>query len=127
MTRNLIAALVLAAGSLLAHDYDNYPSRYDDYDDQGYYAPAPPPVPAYGYSYRRPPMPGPGFVWVDPCWNFDRGRYVWAAGFWARPPFAGGIWVGPRYNSGRYYRGYWGGGHRGYGRGHGNWRHGYRR
>jgi hypothetical protein len=35
---------------------------YDD-SDQGVYAPAPPPVPSY--AYQRPPMPGPGYYWVD--------------------------------------------------------------
>jgi hypothetical protein len=34
-------------------------------------------------------------------------RYVWRAGYWSRPPYAGAVWVGPRYAGRRYYEGHW--------------------
>ena len=129
MKRNLIAMLVLATGTLFAQSRDGYGQpgygggnnspRYDDrdyrddrdgYDYQGYDAPAPPPAPRYAYGYRRPPMPGPGFVWIDGYWSFMRGRYVWETGYWTRPPYMGGYWSAPRYNSGRFFGGFWSGG-----------------
>lgn len=95
-------------------DAGNNDNGYDydyDYDDRGYSAPAPPPpasVYAYGGgSYRRAPMPGPGFVWVDGFWAFNRGRYVWIDGFWARPPYGGARWMAPRYSGGRFFGGFW--------------------
>ena len=95
-----------------------YPYAQGDpaYDNmQGDYAPAPPPVPSY--AYQRPPMPGPGYYWVDGYWNFMGGRYSWVGGYWTIPPYAGTYWVAPRYSSGRFYRGFWGGARRGFDRG----------
>lgn len=43
----------------------------------GYYPPAPPVVAA------QPPMPGPGYTWVDGYW--DNG--VWVNGYWAPPDY----------------------------------------
>jgi hypothetical protein len=83
--------------------------------DQGVDAPAPPPMP--NYAYQRPPMPGPGYYWVDGNWNFIGGRYSWVAGYWTLPPFAGGYWTAPRYYGGRFFRGSWGGGRRDFDRG----------
>lgn len=120
MKRNLVAMMVVVAGTMFGQygrpgAYDPGPAGYDDryaYDDQGYVAPAPPPMPAapygssYGY-YRRPPMPGPGFVWVDGYWSWMRGRYAWVPGYWMRPPFAGGYWMAPRHDRGRFFAGFW--------------------
>jgi hypothetical protein len=69
----------------------------------GYYAPPPPP-PAY---YAPPPAPGDGYTWVGGYYYPVGPRYVWHAGYWARPPYARAYWVGPRYYGHRYYRGYW--------------------
>ena len=52
----------------------------------------------------RPPMPGPGFVWIDGY----RGPNGFVRGYWGRPPFAGAYWVAPRYFGGRFVPGYWG-------------------
>ena len=96
----------------------SYPAFDGDhaYDGiQGDYAPAPPPIPSY--AYQRPPMPGPGYYWVDGYWNFMGGRYSWVAGYWMVPPYAGGYWVAPRYSSGRFFRGFWGGARRDFDRG----------
>lgn len=49
----------------------------------------PPPVLRYE---ERPPMPGPGYAWVDGHWGWRDGRYVWVPGEWRRPPFAGAFW-----------------------------------
>src|SRR5678816_3682647 len=94
----------------------NDPNYTDQgYNDQGYVAqPPPPPPPMYGY--QQPPMPAPGFIWVDGYWNFMGGRYAWVGGYWRRPPFVGSYWMAPRYSSGRFYSGFWAG-HNNYGRG----------
>ena len=59
----------------------------------------------------RPPCPEPEFedayVWVDGYWYPAAGHYYWHRGYWTRPPYAGAIWVVPRYDDGRYYGGYW--------------------
>ncbi|HEY5056302.1 MAG TPA: hypothetical protein VII58_09090 [Acidobacteriaceae bacterium] len=68
------------------------------------------PPPPLRYE-ARPPMPGPGFYWVDGYWRLDRGRYVWAPGVWQRPPYSGayythGHW--DHYPDGwRYHDGHW--------------------
>ncbi len=83
----------------------NYGPNYDP--NYGYQAPPPPPPPAYAYS--RPPMPGPGYLWVDGYWGFYGGRYAWTRGYWRQPPYAGGYWVAPRYSGGRFFAGFWAG------------------
>ena len=59
----------------------------------------------------RPPCPEPEFegeyAWVDGYWYPVGGHYSWHRGYWTRPPYAGAIWVVPRYDGGRYYGGYW--------------------
>jgi len=73
-------------------------------------------APAPVYAYAAPPVarvayaPGyvrPGYSWVGGYWYPYGGRYAWRAGYWARPPYAGAFWVGPRWYGHRYYRGYW--------------------
>ena len=147
MTHNWMTTLVIAGGlspAMFGQQYPqqyspgqvdprvNEPDRYPQYDngqntgypsypDQAYdgiqsdYAPAPPPIPSY--AYQRPPMPAPGYYWVDGYWNFVGGRYSWVAGYWMVPPYAGGYWIAPRYSSGRFFRGYWGGARRDFDRG----------
>ena len=68
----------------------------------GYLAPPPPPPIVYAAPYARP-----GFTWVGGYWYPVGPRYVWHAGYYARAPFAGAVWVAPRYYGHRYYRGYW--------------------
>ena len=66
-----------------------------------YYAPPPPPVVTYA-----PPCPGPEYTGY---YYYQVGsRFVWHAGFWSRPPYAGAYWVAPRYYENRYYPSYWG-------------------
>src|SRR5271166_498292 len=73
------------------------------------------PVPAPVAMYAAPPAPlpaayvaapGPGYSWVGGYWYPAGARYAWHAGYWARPPYAHGYWVAPRYFGHRYYRGY---------------------
>lgn len=92
--------------------YQTDPGYGPDYDPayedpEGVYAPTPPPPPAYAYS--RPIAPGPDYIWVDGYWNWVGSRYLWVGGYWGLPPFSGAFWVGPRYVSGRYFLGHWGG------------------
>jgi len=102
MKSKLLAAFLLAGGSLFAAPRVivgvgvGYPG--------GYYAPPPPPPPVVSYAA---PVARPGFVYVGGYWYPYGGRYVWHAGYYARRPFPGAAWVGPRYYRGRYYRGYW--------------------
>jgi len=58
---------------------------------------------------RRPIAPGPDFVWIDGYWFADGRHWRWHGGYWTRPPYAGAGWVGPRYEGGRFYAGYWNG------------------
>jgi len=50
-------------------------------------------------AYYAPPAPGPSDVWIA-AWGGH-------PGYWARRPFVGAVWVGPRYFGGRYYAGHW--------------------
>jgi len=34
---------------------------------------------------------------VSGFWAWDRDRYVWMPGHWARPPRGGAVWVKPRW------------------------------
>ena len=57
----------------------------------------------------RPVAPGSDYYWVDGYW-YPMGRhYRWHAGYWTRAPYTGAVWVGPRYEGGEYYAGYWNG------------------
>ena len=107
MKSKLLVLALLAGGSLFARPRVavgfgfgfGYPGYY-----AGYYAapvPAPPP-----YAYV-PAYPRPGYTWIGGYWYPYSGRYAWRAGYWARPPYRGAFWVGPRYYGHRYYPGYW--------------------
>jgi hypothetical protein len=71
-------------------------------------APPPPPPPVVA---APAPYPAYGYVWRP-------GHYVWTGygyqlvpGTWVRPPYAGAVWVAPRWTSGPHgaywVRGYW--------------------
>jgi hypothetical protein len=64
----------------------------------------PPPPPVVGVA---PVRPGPDFVWIDGYWYPAGNHYKWLSGYWTRAPYGGARWVGPRYEGGQYYRGYW--------------------
>jgi hypothetical protein len=55
----------------------------------------------------RPPAPGPDYFWVDGYWYPNGRRYAWHNGYWSRPPYSGARWIGPRYEGGMFYNGYW--------------------
>jgi len=57
----------------------------------------------------RPRAPGPDFFWVDGYWYPAGHRYRWHEGYWTRPPYAGYRWIGPHYQSGMFFEGYWDG------------------
>ena len=75
----------------------------------GYYVATPPPAPVVTYApgpyYAA--APGYGYSWVGGYWYPAGPRWQWRAGYWARRPYVGAYWVGPRYYGHRYYRGYW--------------------
>ncbi len=96
--KKLIGTLLLAGSSLFAG-----PRVFFGFG-VGVPVAAPPPV-AY---YAAPvPAPAPGYYWVNGYYYPVGPRWVWRPGYWARPPYAGAVWVGPRYYRGYYYRGYW--------------------
>src|SRR5262249_37111437 len=95
--KKLIGALLLAGSSLFAG-----PRVFFGVGIGVPVAPPPPPVVAYAA-----PAPGPGYYWVNGYYYPVGARYVWRPGYWARPPYRGAGWVGPRYYGGHYYRGYW--------------------
>ena len=112
MKTKLIATLLLAGSALFAGPRFSIgigvgvPAYGYGYGT-GYaysYAPPPPPVaPAY-----LAPAPGPNYAYVGGYYYPAGARYAWRSGYWAPRPYAGAYWVGPRYNGGRYYAGYWG-------------------
>jgi len=59
-----------------------------------------------------PARPGPGYYWIDGYWYPVGNHYKWRNGHWARPPYSGARWYGPRYSRNQYRVGYWDG-HRG--------------
>lgn len=106
MKTKLIAVLLLAGTSMFAG-----PRFFFGVGVGPVYAPAPvvvyapPPAPvAVGYV---PPAPGYGYNWVAGYHYPVGASYAWRAGYWARPPYAGAYWVGPRWYAHRYYGGYW--------------------
>ncbi len=62
-------------------------------------APPPPPV-----EEVVAPRPGPDYVWIGGFYSYERGRHVWHAAHWERPPHGHAVWVEPRWEhrEGRY-------------------------
>jgi hypothetical protein len=108
MKTKLLAVLLFAGSSMFAG-----PRVFVGVGFGGGYGYAPAPVPVYAappvapVAAYIPPSPGVGYTWVGGYWNPVGPRWAWHAGYWARPPYARAYWVGPRYNGGRYYGGYW--------------------
>lgn len=53
-----------------------------------------------------PPLPGPGYLWINGEWVWNNGWY-WQTGYWGFPPAPGVIWVGGFWGGGRYHPGHW--------------------
>jgi hypothetical protein len=68
------------------------------------------PPPALRYE-ARPPIPGPGYAWVDGYWEPFQGRYRWHPGYWNRPPYEGAYYVHPHWDhypdGWHMHEGYW--------------------
>jgi hypothetical protein len=100
--RNMISKLVLA-GALFA----GLPA-YGAQISIGIQIGAPPRPRVVRVVPRRP---GPEFFWIEGYW-YPVGRvYRWHDGYWTRPPYAGAVWIAPRYEGNYYYVGYWDGLH----------------
>ena len=103
MKTKLLALVFVAGGAAMAG-----PRIFFGF---GFGAPAPVPVyvapPAPVVTAYVPPAPGPGYTWIAGYYAPVGPRWAWNAGYWARRPFAGAVWVGPRYYRGRYFGGYW--------------------
>jgi len=65
------------------------------------------PPPAPRVIVTPSPPPGPDFIWVEGYWYPVHGHYRWHEGYWSRAPYPGARWVGPRFEGGLYYNGYW--------------------
>jgi hypothetical protein len=90
MNRKLLALLLLAGGSVFGQISVTI---------------GPPPPPRV--VRVQPVRPGPDYVWVEGYWYPSGRHYRWHEGYWTRAPYSGARWVGPRYESGRYYEGRW--------------------
>jgi hypothetical protein len=66
---------------------------------------APPPPPRV--IYAPPPPPQPAYVWVPGYWYPVKHQYRWHEGYYTLPPYEGAVWVGPRYERGQFFEGYW--------------------
>ncbi|HEY4365000.1 MAG TPA: hypothetical protein VGN17_28815 [Bryobacteraceae bacterium] len=104
MKTKLLALFLLAGGSLFAAHFSVGIGVGGYYPYGGYYMATPPPVVAYAPA---PVYARPGYSWVDPYYYPVGNRYVYRAGYWARPPYAGASWVRPRWEGRRYYGGHW--------------------
>ena len=108
MKTKLIGILLLAGSSLFARSHFSFSVGVGP--GYGYYNPAPvvvyapPPPPRY---YAPPVYVRPGYSWVDGYWYPAGPRWVWRSGYWGRRPHPRAYWVSPRYNGGRWHRGYW--------------------
>jgi hypothetical protein len=54
-----------------------------------------------------PERPGPDYIWVEGYWYPVGNRYRWHDGYWTRSPYEGARWIGPRYDGGQFFEGYW--------------------
>lgn len=115
MKTKMLMILLLAGTSLFARGHISIGIGLGGYYPYGYYyAPPPvyyaPPPPAY-YAPPAAPYYAPGYasgsVWISGYYYPVGPRRVWRPGYWARPPYAGAIWVGPRWAGSRFYAGYW--------------------
>jgi hypothetical protein len=52
---------------------------------------------------------GPEWIWIEGYWYPVGRRYRWHEGYWTRAPYPGARWIGPRYDGGQYFAGYWDG------------------
>lgn len=91
-------ALALSLGGCVVAPLGPYRGGYG-YDDGPVVGVEPPPP----RHESAPPIPGPGYAWIDGYWAWQLGRHVWIGGRWALPP-AGHAWVPGRWN--RYDRGW---------------------
>lgn len=115
MKTKILALFLLAGSSLFARTFVSFGFGFGGfYPYGGYYAPAPvyyaPPAyyaPAPAYVAPAPVYAAPAPVWISGYYYPVGPRWAWRPGYWARPPFAGAVWIGPRYARGHYYRGYW--------------------
>lgn len=104
MKKLIGATLLLAAGSLFGADFS-----------VGIQIGAPPPPRVLRV---RPRAPGADYVWIDGYWYASGRRWLWHDGYYARPPYAGAVWVAPRHDGRMFYEGYWRGDRGQYGHDH---------
>jgi len=102
MKTKLLALILLAGSSLFAGT-----RVFVGVGGFGYPYYAAPPAAVFAYAPAYPAYLRPGYTWVGGYWYPFGARWVWHAGYWARPPYAHAHWVGPRYYGHRYYPGYW--------------------
>jgi hypothetical protein len=86
----------------------------------GFYVQFGPPQP---YYEPRGFAPGPGYVWIPGCYDWQHSAYRWRRGYWTRPPHPHAVWAPGRWvrqpRGWAFTGGHWSGGGR-------NWDRGYR-
>lgn len=105
MKTKLLALLLIGASSVFAGVHFSVGVGVG-YPYGGYYVAAPPP-PAYYVPAPVYAAPAPGYTWVGGYYYPVGSGWTWRAGYWARSPYAGAVWVAPRYQGRHYYAGYW--------------------
>jgi hypothetical protein len=99
MKTKLIALVFLAATAAFARPHFAVGVGFG-------YAPAPVVVYAAPVVAAVPPMPGPGYTFVNGCWYPAGARYAWRASYWAPRPYANAYWVRSHYAASRYFGGH---------------------
>jgi hypothetical protein len=67
----------------------------------------PPPVAYAPAPYYPAYYPAASYAWIGGYYYPVGARWAWRPGYWARRPFAGALWVAPRYTGGRWFAGHW--------------------
>ena len=55
------------------------------------------PRPPKVVTERRPPSPGPEYVWIDGYQRWNSSKYAWQPGHWEMPPHEHAVWMAPRW------------------------------
>jgi hypothetical protein len=100
LMRTALIAVMLAAGASVGASVANAQVSFG-------IRIGPPPAPRV--IRVHPPRPGPDYLWVDGYWYPVGGHYQWHEGYWTRAAYEGARWVGPHYEGGQFFDGYWGG------------------
>ena len=90
LTTSLTAAAAALSGCVIRHEVvyadPPRPPVREVYVDEA----PPPPAPVREVVTVSP---GPGYIWIDGCYEWSGAHYVWSRGHWAHPVHPGAVWV----------------------------------